>query len=185
MDIHKHTEYQLTLKRGTWQESMFRNSDNPTIKKLWQETMKDHENALVDSSRLDSLLMENAHMVHFGEDFYTEPYLQHFPCDIIGSGTRSHKNSQALPQQKQSPFLSVFNQMILNMKAAGVTDKFMKELTFGKGELDVSCGDGGDYKSLGYGNIFSVFIICGIGLVLAIFLCIIEWVHKHVRIRII
>jgi len=177
-DILNYPEYQLAVQDGSSKVNYFSQATTEPQRTLWTRRMEGKEEAFVESAKLDETLMKDEKRIVFISSYYAEMYLQNYPCNIIKlKGAYLKGSTNALGFRPNSPYFKVFSHILVKIKNFGQWDL----ITTRKDEnrITVSClADQKDEITVGYQNIFSMFVLLGIGVIIAAAFSIVEWAHK-------
>ena len=167
-DVLSNSEYQLLVRRGTADESFFVESRDITSQKIWEKTLKE-DNKITSYSAGEEYLMKDSNKVLFGESPTVQFSYDGFPCEIVSAPSVYGRHSGAYAFTTESPYLRLFGYYISQVKQSGLLPKYTKP--------DNSlCSSDEGYSPLSYSNIFSAFVVCGIGLALALLYSIFEFI---------
>lgn len=164
-DFLSKSDYQLMVMSGDGLESYFQLSDDLVRKRIWKEKIMDNPKAYVSStSEGESIMMENSKRVLFITPDSATAF-SNYPCGITRATKEFAKYSVGYGFQKYSPYVGVFNYIINDLIEFGNVKYIQSSIAMEKDSL--TCEENKQYKPLGYENIFSVFILFFIGIVVS------------------
>ena len=166
-DILQHPKYQLMVQAGSAEEDYFKLSTQWPKNKLWSETMKNNEKAFVTSTEMDSALMKDEKKILFCTSYWSEMYMPNYPCNIkrLG-GSYLQGSSNALGFSKDSPYQKIFSHVLTKIKTFGTWQLIQTRME--RTRPSVACSKTEDEMiEVGYKNTFSLFVMLGIGILIA------------------
>ena len=181
-DLVTKSGHQLVLREGTASVNYFRNAVGWPHNQIWEKLLDKNSDAYAKNvNEAEQIILNKERQVYFDITSHIEPSFDNYPCNIIRSPKTYFHRPVALALQKRSPYLKL------------ISYKLRKYIEFGViGNMDaikrsplVICPNN-EFEEIGYKTIFSAFIVFGVGLVLAVIYCIIEYYyfwkcHKHNR----
>ena len=171
-DILHKPDYQLLVVRGTADESFFREHKDPILQSIWRKTLKEN-NPITWYSDGEQLLLNNSHMILFAESPYFQSTYGSYPCKIISAPTHYAQHSGAYAFTIRSPFAKMFGYYITQIQESGL-------LPTKKNKGHIECPVEGGYRPLGYDKLYSAFVFGGVGFIISILYCILEYLHNLV-----
>ena len=185
-DFFSHSDYQIVVLKNAAPESYFSDAEvkdrngiisdsHRTVLKIWKDKIEGNPNAYVSNSlEEEAAILGDEKKVLFA-NVLGEPTMANYPCKLMKSVYTYHKTSVAYPFPKNSPHKKVFDKAINRLVETGSISIFEQH----KKHLKpiVNCDEDSDWVALGYENILIAFVISGIGLVLAIIYCLLEYVY--------
>ena len=168
-DILSNPEYQLLVRRGTADESFFVDSQDWISQRIWAKTLKE-DNSILSYVAGEKYVLDDSNKVLFGESPTVQFSIDSFPCELVTAPSVYGRHSGAYAFTIGSPYPKLFGHYISHIKESGLMPVYAKH-------TGSSCSSGNGYSPLTYSNIFSAFVVCGIGLALAILYCIFEFLY--------
>ena len=111
--------------------------------------------------------MNDENKILFCTAYYSEMYMPNYPCNIKKlNGRYLQGSSNALAFPMESPYHKVFNHILERIKDFGTWDLITSRMDERRHTVPCSM-QYDEIMALGYENIFSVFIMLGIGLGIA------------------
>ena len=166
-DILRHSEYQLMVQSGSAEEDYFKLSTSWPKNKIWSNTMENNKKAFVSSSEMDKVLMQDESKILFCTAYYSEMYMPNYPCNIkrLG-GSYLQGSSNALGFPKDSPYRELFSHMLTKIKNYGTWQLIRTRMESTR--PSVACLKTKDEViEVGYKNTFSLFVMLGVGILVA------------------
>ena len=163
-DILRHPEYQLMVQAGSAEEDYFKLSTDWPQNEIWNKTMNGRKEAFVSSVSMDSTLMKDGKRILFCTSYYSEMYMPNYPCNIKKlNGAYLQGSSNALAFPLESPYHKLFSHILTRIQSFGTWDLISTRMD--ENRFTVPCSIQKDENmAFGYENIFSVFVMLGIGL---------------------
>ena len=167
-DILRQPSYKLIVAKGTAQESYLSESFNTEHQKVWSKTVK--ENGVVANYKVTQEIIDDD---YHNVAFIPSPYFE------MTSNTRQ---LHAAPQTyapttaaygfyNNSPYIDLFNHQIRRIIQSGLNTEMPNVKT-----NDDRCHGIGqaEYRPFNYDEVFTLFFLLGIGLLIALFYCLME-----------
>ena len=134
-------------------------------KKIWDEKIFGNSEAYVSSTiEGEEILMKDPKRVLFLSPDSATAFVN-FPCGITRATKEFAKNSVGYGFQKNSPYVALFSYVINDLIEFGNVKYIQSSIAMEKDSM--TCEQNKEYKPLGYENIFSVFILLFIGIILS------------------
>ena len=174
-DLLQHLEYHLFFLKGSAAELYFLDAaeleEYSEAKTLWSKRLDKNKNRFIESNDEHEVkILKDKTNVLFADSF-TARLWANYPCKITTAVTRYNKHSLAFPFKKNSPFIKVFDNVLDFMRETGSLSNTHRHIAAYK---PLSVCDQKREWSIGYQNIFSSFVIIGIGCFVAILIWILE-----------
>ena len=176
-DLLVNSEYELMVRTGTADQSYFEESSDLINQRIWQKIKDKEENKIHNYSIGKEFILKDAKKVLFAESPTVEYSFDIFPCTLTSAPKvyGSHSGAYAFPTG--SPYTKVFAYHLSRIEQSGIMPLFSNKEPRG------SCSNDDDgYSPLSYSNIFSAFVVFGLGLLGAIMYAIFEYFYKNVDI---
>ena len=158
-------DYQLMLMSADGLESYFSLADDLVRKKIWEDKLFGSSEAFVSSTiEGEEILMKDPKRVLFLSPDSATAFVN-FPCGITRATKEFAKNSVGYGFQKNSPYVALFSYVINDLIEFGNVKYIQSSIAMEKDSM--ACEQNKEYKPLGYDNIFSVFILLFIGIILS------------------
>ena len=145
-------------------------------KQIWETQLQSNEEAYVHSFKeAETLMIKNKKYVYFEIINQVENSMENYPCDIVRSSKTYFQRPAALGFRKNSPYLSLFNYKLGMYKQSGV----LSNLASIKRHSTYTAGcQGNQTLSVTYKQVFSAFLVFGIGIGISLLNAIIEFLFK-------
>ena len=141
-------------------------------KTIWKKILEGDKKAFIESNHeQEPAVLKHKTSVVFTDAFSARLWGNQ-PCKITSASTRYNKHSLAFPFQKNSPFLKVFDNVLNIMQETGSLQNTHRHIAQYKPLM--VCDEKRDW-SIGYQNIFSAFVIVGIGCIIAMLILMCEY----------
>ena len=165
-DFHLNQEYQLLVRQGGSNEQYFRES--PTLNWLWKKVTKD--GTLVPNPDIaEKLIKRDSKKIFF---WYFEVFrgiYESFPCEVVTTQYSYNKENWGFTFNNESEYVKLFNYYILRGKDGGMGPLFPNNPN-----AECKTPEEDIFRPLFFGDVFSAFIMGGIGCFVAICICIYE-----------
>ena len=178
-DLLSKRDYQLMVLHGSASESYFSvaagHTKSSVAKTLWTETMEGNNDAITNSIQEQeaAILRDNKNVMFI--DPLSANLWTNYPCKITSAPQRYNQHSIAHPFKKNSTFTKVFDSALNKMMETGsLTSINRHRLKF---KPLSNCNEERKF-SLGYQNIFSAFVVSGIGFFIATMTMCFEYVYN-------
>ena len=124
-DLDKTSQYKLLTPKGTFLLDLFRYSNDPLYKKVWEEKMKPYVDEFPLYEDLATALLNDPYSVGYAESIFNqnEAYLN---CEIVTTGISSGTAQLSWAIQQQSPFQEAFDYHIRKLKEVGAVQRYSK-----------------------------------------------------------
>ena len=173
-DFLKKPDYQLMIEDDGL-KLYFSEANSWPHDMIWAETLKDNPDAHASSAiDADTTLMNDPKRVLLSTPDGALG-LPNYPCNIVKLKNEYSKKSLGYTFQKDSPYISLFSKTIIDFAEFG-NFHYISEMQQ-RTKSSVPCSNENHYRSLSYNNIFSIFILLVIGIVISALHCIIESVY--------
>ena len=168
-DLLSKRDFQLMVLHGSASESYFSGAAEKTkssdAKTLWKETMKGNKKAMTYSiEEQEAAILRDKKNVMFIDPLSANLWTN-YPCKITAAPQRYNEHSIAYPFKKNSTFTKVFNSALNRMMETGSLTSINRHRS--KFKPLSNCNEERGWASLGYQNIFSAFVVAGIGFFIA------------------
>ena len=171
--------HQLLLLNGTASVQYFSQSTEWPHKEIWETHLKNNSMAYFSKLKpIEALLLRDRKYIYFERTHIPEIFFKNYPCKIIRSEKTYFHRSVALGMKKDSPYLQLFNLMLLRYIETGITANIDTLKRNKKSEK--TCTDD-NHPSVGYEALTSAFAMLAGGNLLAMTCCFIEILIKHFR----
>ena len=177
-DLLIKTDYKLLVWGGSYMESYLRYSNDISYRKIWEDAVK--ENGILSNiADGERAIRNNDRKVYFA--YYPDfpRMFKSFPCEIIAAKSSYGHHSVAYPFQNDSPYVSLFSHYMREIKEAGLNTEWVDS----KYDMECRNENGEQVREFTYGDVFSAFVIPGIGCAIALLYCIVEWSYKRYKCR--
>ena len=175
-DFLSKPDYQLMLMSADGLESYFSVAEDLVRKTIWDEKLFGNSKAYVSSTiEGESLLMKNSKNVLFlSPDSATG--FSNYPCGITRATKEFAKHSVGYGFQKNSPYVGLFSYIINDLIEFGNVEYIQSSIAMEK--HSVMCDQNKDYKQIGYENIFSVFLLFFVGILISCIKLVFEIINR-------
>ena len=175
-DLLDYPNYQLILWNGTSIVQEFEFAQEWPYKQIWETQLQSNEEAYVHSFKeAETLMIKNKKYVYFEIINQVENSLENYPCDIVRSSKTYFQRPAALGFRKNSPYLSLFNYNLGMYKQSGVLSNLASIKRHSTYTADCQ---GNQTLSVTYKQVFSAFLVFGIGIGISLLNAIIEFLFK-------
>ena len=146
---------------------------HPSYRQIWQKV--DTENGIItDLREAERELKYNEHKVLLWcyPDF--PMMFDSYPCEVVAAKRAYLKNFGVYPFNKKSQFIKLFNHQINDIREHGWETEY-----FDSQPGNNRCDDAGGnhFRKFTYEDVISVFVVCGIGCVVAVGYSMLEWTY--------
>jgi len=171
-DILNKPEYQLLIMGNSSDESYFADTTSIMYREIWSKTKK--EGGIISGyAEGGHLIKTNPKKVLFAVDSF-EGVSDSYPCEVVAATKNLGMIHGAFAFNNKSSYIDLFSYHISKIKEFGLvsgTDGRKKHCHTAKDQT---------FRSFGYGEVFSVFVLAGIGFSIAIAYSIVEYIfHRH------
>lgn len=185
-DLAKQTKvYYGCLKSGSTR-AFFQRSNYTTYARMW---------SFMESKRAETLLESNQKGVErvkkgdfaFLMESTTIEYTVERNCDLSQVGSLLDQKGYGIATQQDSPYRAVLSEAVLTLQEGGVLHK-LKDLWWKeKKDGNTSCEvkeqqkSSGTASELGLDHVGGVFVVLGVGALISIIICLLEFYWKHIK----
>ena len=171
-DIVANPSYKVVLQSGTAYVNYFKLATaktNPNAAIIWTRIQNEEEQSLfLDPKTIEQKLLEDSKLVYFGQEFQTTLQFSSIPCNIVPTSKPYFQVSVSLAFPKGSPYVSLFNYAINNIRQTGQVDRITKSAQLLKPPPSCTVlGGTSSFKPIQYENIFTAFLLLGAGILVA------------------
>ena len=172
-DFLENREYKLIIKSGTAAESLLSESHHESYQKVWSKVVEEN-NVITDVNKAEDAIKNSRYNAFLWNSPLFEMTFDSYPCEIVSSTQSYATGSMAYAFNKKSPYVSLFTYHIRQLKESGdVRNVIWKNK---QQQADIDCSIGNSYRPFNYGDILLVFVMSGVGFIMAIIYCIVEYV---------
>ena len=167
-DILQKTQYQLLMWRDCADEAYFSDTSVAMYREIWSKTK--HEGGLISGyDEGERLIKSHPMKVLFAEDSF-EGMFDSYPCEIVSAVGNLGMVQAAFPFNNNSSYIDLFSYHVPRIIEVG--------LGTGMGHRKPQCSITKEetFRSFGYEEVFSVFVMIGIGFWVAIINCTVEFI---------
>ena len=184
-DFLVNTDYTLLVQEGSAQETYLKNSSQKIFRKVYEMTK--NKNGLLGNENVNEgeqqirkdpykvffveyplfqVMEQHARHAWLMQDEHHGPVAWTDPCELVEAKKRYGLNSIAMAFNKESPYIKLFNYHIRQIKEKGLATE-----SYNPNGEQYQCsneGSGNQFRPFSYDDVFSAFVIYGIGCVTAI-----------------
>ena len=172
-DFLENREYKLIIKSGTAAESLLSESHHESYQKVWLKVVEEN-NVITDVNKAEDAIKNSRFNAFLWNSPLFEMTFDSYPCEIVSSTQSYASGSMAYAFNKKSPYVSLFTYHIRQLKESGVVRNVIWKNK--QQQADIDCSVGNSYRPFNYGDILLVFVMSGVGFIIAILYCIVEYV---------
>ena len=167
-DFTNKPQYQLLIMGGSSMESYFINSKDHMHHMILSKT-RNEGGIISDLNAAEHQIKVNSKKVLFWLSLFENMY-RSFPCEIVTPRESFGNVKLAWPFNNKSSYIKLFSYHSHRMMEAGIENRQHKR--------EVQCTSEA-FRSFGYGEVFSVFVISGVGFCIAAIYGLIEFASCH------
>ena len=173
-DFLKKPEYQLLFKKGGSTEQYFSSSSEEYLRQLWEKVNEDNS-FITNSDEAEKVIKTDPTKILF-YPLDTFKYLyDSFPCEIIASDTSYNQQQWAFGFNKKSTYIKLFNYHISKGMELGL------EVYANQKETQCATIIEKTFRPVNFEDIFPAFVVASVGCVIAIVLCVAEFIRTRMR----
>ena len=169
-DFISKPEYKLLVMGGTADESYFLTSKHDMHHKILSK-IRSEGGIFSDLNTAEQLIKADSKKVLFTLSDFEDMYGS-FPCEVVTPRESFGNANAAWPFNNRSAYIDLFSYHARRMVEAGFESRLHKR--------EVQCADE-TFRSFGYEEVFSVFVISGFGFCIAIIHGLVEFASYHYK----
>ena len=167
------------MPRDVSPERYLKTSPEETERKLWSKTKK--EGGFISGYyEGEKIIKGNSKMILFGVSPYIEAVFESFPCEIVTTEHSYGQEGSAFGFNNKSAYVELFNYHIL----MALSSKWKSPFDIKKG-IDCTTDEEEIFRPMSYSEIFSAFVMIGIGILISIICCLFELIFHTKKVEII
>lgn len=185
-DLAKQTKVLYGCLKSGSTRAFFQRSNYTTYARMW---------SFMESRRAETLLDSNSKGVErvkkgdfaFLMESTTIEYTVERNCDLNQVGSLLDQKGYGIATQQDSPYRAVLSEAVLTLQEKGVLHKLKDRWWKEKKDGNTSCEvkeqqkSSGTASELGLPHVGGVFVVLGIGALISVVICLLEFYWKHIK----
>ena len=167
-------EYQILFKKGGSTEHYFSSSSEDHLQRLWTKIKAD-KSFIKSTDEAEKVIKSDSRKILFYPYSIFKYLYNSYPCEIIATHTSYNQEQWAFAFNNKSAYIKLFNYHISKGVELGL------EAYANQKEIQCATIKEESFRPINYGDIFPAFVFASIGCVIAILLCIGEFIRAIMK----